>query len=160
MKRLELALDLLRSQTTLALATTAADGSPRTAPLFYLVEDGPRLYWFSSRASEHSRNLKRNPAAAVTVYRAAETWREIRGIQMRGAVSAVTDRARRRSVTKAYTQRFHLGGLFAAAIARSGLYVFEPAWLRYIDNTRRFGYKFEMAKTKPNETERAPFRTL
>jgi hypothetical protein len=31
-----------------------------------------------------------------------------------------------------------------AAMTRSRLYVFEPSWVRYIDNSRRFGYRFEV----------------
>jgi uncharacterized protein YhbP (UPF0306 family) len=134
----------LKAQSTLALATVAADGSPRVTPLFYLLEDGPRIYWFSSAASEHSRSLRRNPAAAVTVYRDAERWREIRGVQMRGAARAVGDRALRRSIAESYAERFQLGKVLQAGIARSSLYVFEPSWMRYIDNSRRFGYRFEV----------------
>jgi uncharacterized protein YhbP (UPF0306 family) len=134
----------LKDQSTLALATVAADGSPRVTPLFYLLEDDLRMYWFSSASSEHSRSLRRNPAAAVTVYRPAERWREIRGVQMRGAASVIGDRARRRSIAEAYAERFQLGKVLQAGIARSSLYVFEPSWIRYIDNSRRFGYRFEV----------------
>ena len=28
-------------------------------------------------------------------------------------------------------------------MARSALYVFRPCWIRYLDNTRHFGFKFE-----------------
>ena len=144
MNRLETIAALLKSQSTLALATLAGDGSPRITPLFYLLEDDLRLYWFSSAASEHSRILKRNPAAAVTVYRPAERWREIRGVQMRGAVSAIGDRVRRRSIAESYAERFRLGKVLQAGISRSGLYMFQPSWIRYIDNSRRFGYRFEV----------------
>ena len=62
----------LKSQSTLALATVAGDGSPRVTPLFYLVDDELRMYWFSSAASEHSKSLRRNPAAAAAVCRSSE----------------------------------------------------------------------------------------
>ncbi len=143
MSRLETIAELLRSQNTLALAASAAGGAPRVAPLFYLPGDGLRLYWFSSAASEHARILKGNPAAAVTVFRPAQSWREIRGVQMRGTVSAITGPGRL-PIARAYAERFHLGSFFQAAISRSRLYVFEPSWVRYIDNSRRFGYRFEL----------------
>jgi uncharacterized protein YhbP (UPF0306 family) len=135
----------LKSQNTLALSTIAGDGAPRVTPLFYLLEDDLRMYWFSSASSEHSCILRSNPAAAVTVYRPAERWREIRGVQMRGAATAIRDRARRRSIAEAYAQRFRLGEFLRAGIARSSLYVFQPSWIRYIDNSRRFGYRFEVS---------------
>lgn len=140
----ELIQELLRSQTTLSLATTSEDGSPNVAPLFYLAGDAFDLYWLSSASSSHSRNLKRSPAAAVTVYRPASDWKEIRGVQMRGAASTVTSRSERRKVVEAYCARFHLGVPFKARIARSGLYRFRPEWVRYLDNTQRLGYKFEL----------------
>jgi uncharacterized protein len=142
-RRWQLLADLLKSESTLALSTTAPDGSPRVAPLFYLPGEDLRLYWFSSPSSGHSRNLKRDPAAAAAVYCSTDDWRQIRGVQMRGQAAAVSDRVLRQKITDSYIARFRLGTLFGAAMARSRLYEFRPVWLRYLDNSRRFGYKFE-----------------
>jgi hypothetical protein len=62
---------------------------------------------------------------------------------MRGTVSAVTDPARRRSITREYADRFRLGPVLRAAMSRSSLFEFRPSWARYIDNSRLFGYKTE-----------------
>jgi uncharacterized protein YhbP (UPF0306 family) len=148
-KNTQLVARLLQTQSTLALATTSADGTPQIAPVFYLAGDALRLYWFSSATSRHSRNLKRNPAAAVTVYRPTQHWREIRGVQMRGTVSVVSDPARRDAIAAAYSQRFQLGTAFRAVQARSRLYEFQPVWIRHLDNSIRFGYKFEFRPTAP-----------
>ena len=131
--RLQPVADLLKSQSTLALSTAAADGSPRLAPLFYLSGEDLRLYWFSSASSEHARNLKRDPAAAIAVYSPTDDWKQILGVQMRGHVAVVTDRTRRKAIAKAYIDRFCLGTIFGAAISRSRLYEFQPVWLRYLD---------------------------
>ena len=144
MKQIELVARLLKSESTLALATTAADGSPRTAPVFYLADDELCLYWFSSASSQHSRNLKRDAAAAVAVYRATDEWDRICGVQMHGSVAVAADPDVRRAVTEAYVKRFRLGALFRVGIRRSRLYRFTPSWVRYIDNSKRFGYKFEL----------------
>jgi uncharacterized protein YhbP (UPF0306 family) len=151
MSELELVARFLRSQSTLALGTSAEDGAPRTAALFYLLQDDLRLYWFSSQSSEHSRNLKRNAAAAVSVYRNTADWRKIRGVQMRGAVSVVSARGPRRSIGKLYAERFQLGNLFQWGISRSTLFCFRPSWIRYTDNLKRFGYKFEISLAATNE---------
>ncbi|MDR3717847.1 MAG: pyridoxamine 5'-phosphate oxidase family protein [Bryobacteraceae bacterium] len=140
----QLVAALLNSQTTLALATVAEDGSPHIAPLFYLAGEALDLCWLSSASSVHSRNLKRNPAAAVAVYSPAASWREIRGVQMRGPVTVVHERAERHRIVEAYVERFQLGALFRARIARSRIYRFQPEWIRYLDNTAHFGYKFEL----------------
>jgi uncharacterized protein YhbP (UPF0306 family) len=143
MERLELVADFLKSGSTLALSTSDSAGSPGVAPLFYLPGDNLELYWFSSPRSGHSRNVKQNPAAAVTVYADASRWEDIRGCQLLGAVAVVTGRPRR-AIAEAYAQRFRLGLLFRGAMTRSRLYVFRPRWVRYIDNSRGFGFKFEI----------------
>ena len=131
----------MNSESTLTLATCGADGAPHAASLFYLADDDQRLFWFSSARSRHSRNLKRDPRASVTVYAATADWRKIRGVQMRGAARVVTDRDLRRTITAAYVERFHLGKIFQTLMTRSRLYCFEPCSIRYIDNTRGFGFK-------------------
>jgi uncharacterized protein YhbP (UPF0306 family) len=138
-------VDFLATETTLALSTVAKDGSPCVAPLFYLSRDGPRLFWFSSSASQHNRNLRENPRAAGTVFAHTGDWKKIRGVQMRGTAAPVSDPVLRRAIAREYAGRFHLGTLFEAAIAKSTLYCFQPEWVRYIDNSRRFGYKFEIS---------------
>ena len=143
-KKIELVAALLKSQSSVALATSDADGSPRLAPLFYLPGEGLRLYWFSSATSRHARNLKRDPSAAVAVYRPTDEWKQICGVQMRGSVAVVKQRARRKQISAAYAERFRLGPLFEATMSRARLYEFRPRWIRYLDNSRRFGYKFEM----------------
>jgi hypothetical protein len=141
--KLELVSGFLKTQSTLALSTSGGAGPPLVAPLFYLPGDNLELYWFSSPRSAHSRNLKRNPSAAVAVYGHAERWEDIRGCQMLGPVETITGR-RRRAIAEAYVKRFRLGALFQAAMARSRLYAFRPRWVRYIDNSRGFGFKFEI----------------
>jgi uncharacterized protein YhbP (UPF0306 family) len=145
-ERRDLVAALLGEQTTLSLATTGADGEPWVAPLFYLVDKDLALYWLSSASSLHSLNLERTPRAAATVYANAENWKEIRGVQMRGLVSKVTEPKRRRALIKAYGERFKLGAAFRLAIRQSVLYEFRPEFLRYIDNSRGFGYKLELRR--------------
>jgi uncharacterized protein YhbP (UPF0306 family) len=131
MDRLNRIASLIESQSTLTL-TTQSD-SPQAAPLFYRPGPGLTLYWFSSRRSAHSRNLRRNPAAAIAIYRPTDRWREILGVQMRGSVSIVEDPAERRSIADSYKRRFRLGRGFDAVLQRSSLYLFRPSSIRYTD---------------------------
>jgi uncharacterized protein YhbP (UPF0306 family) len=135
---------LLREETTLALATVDEHGEPCVAPLFYIADADLTLYWLSSATSQHSLNLARNPGASATVYRPAATWKEIRGLQMRGQVAAITQRDRRRALIGQYRERFQLGALFRLAISRSTLFAFRPEYFRYLDNSKGFGYRFEI----------------
>jgi uncharacterized protein YhbP (UPF0306 family) len=135
------ALELLEQQSTVALATGDDRGEPHCAPLFYVSDEDYRLYWFSSPRSQHSKNLKRDARAAATVYAPTDEWKEIRGLQMRGEAYVVRDRVLRRKIAERYVERFRLGGTFAPAMAATRLYCFEPSWIRYLDNTRGFGYR-------------------
>jgi uncharacterized protein YhbP (UPF0306 family) len=144
-KELETIASLLREESTLALATTDEQGQPCVAPLFYIADEELTLFWFSSRASLHSRNLKRAPMAAAAIYRHTENWKEIRGVQLRGPVTVIADKERRRALIAAYCERFRLGALFKTAIGRCSLYALRPVFFRYIDNSRVFGHKFEIA---------------
>jgi uncharacterized protein YhbP (UPF0306 family) len=135
---------LLREENTLALATVDGLGHASVAPLFYLVDDDLSLYWLSSPSSLHSQNLKTTHQAAATVYRHTESWKDIRGVQMRGLVRIITDRKRRRILIKGYSERFDLGALFVGAISRCSLYEFRPGFFRFIDNSKGFGHKFEL----------------
>jgi uncharacterized protein YhbP (UPF0306 family) len=143
-KQMETIAALLRQESTLALATVDGHGEPCIAPLFYLSGPDLSLFWLSSPSSLHSRNLARTPQASATVYRHAEKWKDIRGVQMRGSATVITDTARRKALIKLYCERFQLGSIFRLAIGRSRLYEFRPTFIRYLDNSKRFGYTFEM----------------
>ena len=143
-KQLELVASLLGEETTLSLATIGEDGQACVAPLFYIVDENLSLYWLSSERSLHSMNLARTPRAAATVYRSVNNWKQIRGVQLRGAVSKVTEPKRRSTLLKSYCERFKLGRVPRMALRLSTLYSFQPDFIRYIDNARGFGYKFEI----------------
>ena len=138
----------VRAANTLALATTAEDGAPRLAPLFYVADGDLRLYWFSKPQSEHSRNLRRNSAAAVTIFRETREWQRIQGVQMTGSARVVRAGGRRAEMTRAFRERFALGPEFDRALDGHNLYCFTPAWVRWIDNTRGFGFRQEATVTE------------
>lgn len=151
MTRIQQITSLLKSESTLVLATTSASGESRSTPLFYLADDELSLYWFSSASSGHSTDLKRDANAAATVYRPTTDWKSICGVQMRGTVATIIDRSQRKTITYEYCRHFRLGTLFRATLSRSTLYVFRPSWVRYIDNARRFGFKFELSLHDQNK---------
>lgn len=148
----ETATEILKSQSTLVLATVSEDGLPWATPLFYLMHNGLALYWVSSASSLHSRSLANTADVAATVYSPTDRWKEIRGIQMRGTVHIVETAQERKQVLAAYAERFHLGRIFRVALSQSDLYKFSPSWLRLLDNSKRFGYKRELA-LPPQEKE-------
>jgi uncharacterized protein YhbP (UPF0306 family) len=142
--KLEIIRRFLGAETALALATVDENCVPRTTPLFFLSDGDLNLYWFSSASSMHSKNCARNPSASVAVYSAAQTWKRIRGVQMAGVVARIENRQLRKTIAADYADRFQLGAVLRLAVRRSSLYCFAPVWARYIDNSKHFGYKFEL----------------
>jgi len=145
-RQLESISALLRTETTLSLATTGEDGEASVAPLFYFADEDLSLYWLSDKNSQHSRNLARSPKVAATVYRNALNWKQICGVQMRGSAAMVIDQERRARLIEAYCERFRLGRVLRLAARQSALFVFEPDFFRFIDNARGFGSKFELTR--------------
>ncbi|MGA2350278.1 MAG: pyridoxamine 5'-phosphate oxidase family protein [Terracidiphilus sp.] len=157
-KQLESVATLLRQQTTLSLATTDQKGEPCVAPLFYIADEELVLYWLSSERSLHSRNLLANPRVAATVHSNAQSWREIRGLQINGLASKVIAPERRAPLIKNYSERFKLGTLFRVAIQQSALYALEPDSFRLIDHACSFSSKFELTRTPHGWTLTRPPR--
>jgi uncharacterized protein YhbP (UPF0306 family) len=136
--------ELLESESTMTLATVDEYGNPDAAPLFFFLRNDLTLYWLSSADSRHSVNLRSRPQVAVAVYASVNRWEKIRGVQLEGTATEVSDPRKRREIIAGYRRRFRLGALLSAAITQSTLYVFRPNWIRYTDNTRGFGYHVEM----------------
>jgi uncharacterized protein YhbP (UPF0306 family) len=138
--------ELLESQSTLTLATVDEHGNPDAVSLFFFLRNGSglTLYWLSSADSRHSLNLRARPRVAVAIYACVNRWEKIRGAQLEGTATEVSDPLERREIIAGYRRRFRLGTLLSAAISQSTLYAFRPSWVRYTDNSRGFGYRAEM----------------
>ena len=50
------------------LATVSPDGQPWNSPVVGRFDDALNLYWVSSRAAQHSRNIAEEPRIFVVVY--------------------------------------------------------------------------------------------
>lgn len=64
---------------------------------------------------------------------------------MRGTAAVVSDAGIRRTVVEAYVKRFRLRKPLQQVISQSALYCFQPEWVRYLDNSRGFGFQFEIS---------------
>jgi uncharacterized protein len=141
--RLSAVLALLRGQSTMTLSTCDDAGWPQATPLFYYVDDDLGLHWYSAAHSAHSKHILRERRVSVAVSVPTEQWREIRGVQMRGEVSMITGQARN-TINGLFCARFDLGATFRLVMMQSRLFRFQPSWIRYLDNTKGLGYKFEI----------------
>ena len=155
MSDLEVVRAFLNSQSTLTLATVSDRGIPHATPLFYLLHGGLQLYWVSFATSLHSLNLANSIEVSAAVYCAADRWKQIRGVQMQGTVQRVTEAEERQPVLAEYVHRFDLGNLFESSISASHLYKYVPIWLRYLDNSKGFGYKHEISLPRHDPSYKA-----
>ncbi|HMM54003.1 MAG TPA: pyridoxamine 5'-phosphate oxidase family protein [Candidatus Desulfobacillus sp.] len=146
----ERVLAFLGEHHVMTLATLGADG-PWAAAVFYAFEAGgtaaPRLDFLSAAGTRPARDLAAEPRAAATIQRDYDDWPGIRGLQLSGAVHAVSsaDEARVRAL---YQQRYPLIGGGAGvprklleALGRIRWYAFVPADIHLIDNTRGFAHR-------------------
>jgi uncharacterized protein len=141
----ERALDYLAGHRVMTLATHGPDG-PWAAAVFY-ANDGFNLYFVSSPASRHSRNLAAHAAVAVTVHEDYLEWREIKGIQLEGTVEQVSG-AEEASARKLYGRKFPLAAnpaaapaAIAAAFAKVRWYKLAAARAYFVDNAAGFGHR-------------------
>ena len=144
----QVALELIRTQSTLTLAT-AADNSPWSAPVYYVFLDG-YFYFFSSPDSRHIRQALIAGTAAASVFHQGQTWRALRGLQMDGTVQAVESAVVSMRVVAAYLDRFDFVRTFFAgqstptpadffARFKARLYAFMPATVYLTDNRNGIG---------------------
>ncbi|MBN1680752.1 MAG: pyridoxamine 5'-phosphate oxidase family protein [Anaerolineae bacterium] len=143
--------EFLAQQSTMALGTAGIkDGRPQVSPVFFASDEALNLYWISSPDGRHSQNITDWNDVAAAVYADTWEWSGIKGVQIEGDATAVTDDNERQHALDVYTAKFpFVTDKFADLIEQSVIYVLRPRWLRWLDNERRFGYKQEYTLEPP-----------
>lgn len=138
--------------TQRAMTLGTADPGPWAAPVYYLFRDG-RFYFFSSASSRHVESALRSGVCAAAVFRDADDWREIEGLQMEGSVVEIMPGDGAAQVFGAYVERFpSVISFFDGAFGleefqdrfRSRLYAFVPSRVLYTNNRDGFGRRIEV----------------
>ena len=146
----ERVLAYLRAHRVATVATNGSDG-PWAAAVFYAT-DGFDLYFLSSPSSRHCRNLAGSARAAATVQEDYADWSEIRGVQLEGMVAELAG-AEERSARATYSEKFRFVrgavGAIAEALKKVRWYRLTPERLYFIDNSRGFGHRDEIALPHP-----------
>lgn len=145
---------MLTSHSTLTLATS--DGAQAwAAAVFYASDAECRLYFVSDYRARHARDIAANSRCFATVNADVDDWLSVRGLQLSGTAEVVEGLARAQAL-RIYLQRFSgVKALFekprdkneetiAARLKVANLYCITPDWIRLIDNSKWFGYKFEV----------------
>ena len=135
--------ELLKTISTMTLATANPEGNPYAAPVYFVADDEMRLYFFSETNSQHSQDIARNPRVAAAIYPECEGWQDIKGLQLRGEVRLVAPSQEWDSAWARYQVKFPFVRALKTVVAKNQLYIFIPSWIRLVDNSRGFGYKKE-----------------
>jgi uncharacterized protein YhbP (UPF0306 family) len=132
-------LGILAENVLGAFATVTPSRRAHVHTAYFCVSSDLALYFLSSPASAHSRNLARNPSAAAAVFASRQTWGgPDRGLQLFGVCGPATG-ARAAEAARLYGHRFPSYARWSARLeprdAASGhrFYRFETRSLQVLD---------------------------
>ncbi len=134
--------DLLDT-STMTLSTTGLTGTPHAAPLYFAADQTLNLYFFSDTHSQHMQDIHTNPQAAIAIHSTSQGWKNIYGLQSRGQVVQVKPGPFWNAGWVLYHTKFPFVTELEAILTRNSFFVFQPQWVRLVDNRRGFGYKEE-----------------
>jgi uncharacterized protein YhbP (UPF0306 family) len=129
----------------MTLATNGPEGL-WAAAVFY-VNDGFGLTFLSAGHTRHARNLTAVPHIAATIQEDYRDWQQIRGVQLEGRVSLLTDVSRETAIAN-YLQKYPFLGQADAkmqnALAKVNWYLLQPERFYFIDNSLGLGHRDEI----------------
>ena len=145
-----LAEELIREQNTMTLSTAVKDVA-WAAPVYY-TNLAFTFYFFSDPASRHIQEALTSHQVAAAIFHQSSTWKEIRGIQMSGALHPLSPGIESVKALRAYLKKFSFTVEFFgtgekldldgfAKRFRVRLYRFRPDLLYYMDNRIRFSFR-------------------
>lgn len=144
-------LEYMQAHNTMTLATSSGD-VPWAATVFYASND-LHLYFFSAPDSRHCQNLAANARVAVTIQEDYHDWRQIKGIQLEGAVTLVDGVLEKAKAMAVYARKYPGiiklftdpgSGGFYKAFLKVKFYCVTPQRVFYIDNEKGFGKRQEL----------------
>jgi uncharacterized protein YhbP (UPF0306 family) len=139
----------------MTVATAGLDGQPHAAAVYFACDEDLNFYFFSDLDSQHSQDIKTDGRAAAAIYPECRDWQEIRGLQLRGTIRGVDQGAAWEQGWDCYLAKFPFVSELRGVVARNQLYVFNPIWIRFIDNRVGFGFKQEWVR-EPLEGDGGP----
>ena len=139
----ESALAYLEGHNVMTLSTCGPEG-PLAAAVFY-ASDGFTLYFLSSPATRHGRNLAADPRVAAAIHEDYRDWREIKGIQLEGR-AFVLDGDEREAAARRYARKFPLIAdpkehEIQRALSGIAWHRLVSERLYFIDNALGFGHR-------------------
>jgi uncharacterized protein YhbP (UPF0306 family) len=126
-----IARELLDASPLCAIATVTPRGRAHVSTAYFAWSRELDLVWLSGPQATHSRNVRANPTAAISVYDSRQSWGEPdRGIQLFGSARELEGVAAQKWETL-YAERFPDYGRIALGAYR--FYRLRPDRLKLFD---------------------------
>ncbi len=93
---------ILSSTRYATLSTVDEKGSPWAAPVWYVVDEGNNVYWWSPKDSQHSRNIATNPEVYITIFDSALPEGKGFGLYIRAKASEINEEDEVQKAVKLY----------------------------------------------------------
>ena len=146
----KLAEELVKAQHTMTLSTAVKDVA-WAAPVYY-AHLAFKFYFFSDPASRHIQEALASHQVAAAIFHQSSTWKEIRGIQMSGALLPLSPGIESVRALRAYLKKFPFTLEFFGSGEKLDLdgfakrfrvrfYRYQPDLLYYMDNRIRFSFR-------------------
>ncbi len=126
-----------------------SNGTAWSAPVYYLF-DSKGFYFFSNPKARHIK-LSKNGLSAASIFRDDADMKNLAGIQMSGTILKAPLNAGSVLAAQKYCRHFKISGDamdildFFASKFHANLYCFEPKIVYYMDNSKGFGSREEVA---------------
>ncbi len=145
--------ELLAGHGTVTLATVA-NGRAWAATVFYASDADLNLYFVTDLRTRHGHALRQDSRVAAAIDRDVSTWGEVIGLQLEGRATVLEGDGREQALAT-YLGRFpDVRRLFDAPrgpsetviadrLRQTPFWRLTPDWIRLIDSTRGFGWKWE-----------------
>jgi uncharacterized protein YhbP (UPF0306 family) len=147
-EKTQLILDYLENHNTIILSTYGEDGQWAT-PVFF-VNRGFRIYFLSEQTTIHSCNLRQNSLMAAVITEDYGDFRKIQGIQLKGHAYLVNSLKETAVALAAYIIKYPAAKHILQTptsfkgVSKARWHCIIPELLRFTDNSRRFGERFEL----------------
>lgn len=127
------ALDFLRDQKVVTIATASPTGAPHAGIVLY-VNDGVALYFSTRPATATAQHIAQNPFVSFAIHRYDDDWSKMKGIQGAGECSVLLSPEEIGRVISLFRGKFSfLSDLRAANLS---FFRISATSLQYIDNER------------------------
>ncbi len=139
---------MIYANSYMNIATVGVDGQPWNTPVFFANQDN-QLYWFSSKNSQHSKNIIHNNQVFITIYDSTAPEGDGRGVYIKASALEIHDSQSLEVGIRAYNKKakkFKINKDFVSSSSPNSLYCAEIIELWINGESEQDGYYIDIRK--------------